>query len=86
MLKHSVIDILKSMSIKEVNRLTNFMKSTYFNKSRKILSLYERLIKYYPDFSNKELSRENLGAFLNKDGIHKGSELRDYLSKLLIDL
>lgn len=83
MLKHSVIDILKSMSIKEVNRLTNFMKSTYFNKSRKILSLYERLIKYYPDFSNKELSRENLGAFLNKDGIHKGSELRDYLSKLL---
>jgi hypothetical protein len=83
MLDHNIIDVLKTLTPKEIIRLTEFLSSPYYNKSSKLLKLYQELLRFYPLFLDSTLTRESIGKKLNKDGIYKDSELRDYLSKLL---
>ncbi len=83
MFKHSLIDLLKSISPKDVRRLKAFINSPYHNHSVKAASLLDELLKFYPDFENENLTKNYLSRALYNDKDFKDSTIRDLLSLLL---
>jgi hypothetical protein len=81
MFKHSVIEILKTLSKKEINNFKKFLTSSYYGRQVVIERLFAELIKYYPEFKSKKLTAENLVSVVSPTG--KYSTLRDSLSLLL---
>ena len=82
MLKHPIIGLLKTFSYEEKKSLSEFMASPYFVKSRRVKELYREIIKYYPLFSNDDLSKEKLSKELYK-GEYKELAIRKLLHELL---
>ena len=58
MIKHRIIDILKTFSIKDIKNFRDYLNSPFFNKSKKIVKVYEILIKFFPDFNSQLLTKE----------------------------
>lgn len=55
-----IIVILKTLTPKEFKDFGRFVHSPFFNRLRNVTKFYEVLKKYYPEFSNKNLSEENI--------------------------
>ncbi len=55
-----VIGILKAMNKEEFRKLRRAFQSPYFVTNARLLSLYDYLKKYYPDFPEKKLQKEKL--------------------------
>lgn len=83
MLKHPVIDLLKSFSSSEVEQFRKFINSPFFNTSKKMVLLFESLVKYYPAFNDLSLTKESLYKEISAGEKFKDSTIRDYLSILL---
>ena len=60
MINYTSIKILKTFSKEDVKKFRDFLHSPFFNKSEKLISFYEALIFYYPDFDSRFLSEEKL--------------------------
>lgn len=60
MIKHNVILHLKNLNHSEISLLRQFLNSPYHNKSKKLLRFFNKLIKYYPDFTSRKLTGQNL--------------------------
>ncbi|MDQ3194769.1 MAG: hypothetical protein M3P82_07215, partial [Bacteroidota bacterium] len=58
MLKSTLLDIIRTFSVEELNKFEDFVRSPYFNKKDIIFSLYSEIKKYAPDLNNAELKRE----------------------------
>ena len=82
MFKHTIFDLLKSLSVKEKNKLTDFISSPYFNKSQTVAKLYNELIKYYPSFIQDELNKENLYGKIINNSTYKDTTVRKFLHDL----
>jgi len=82
MLKHPIIGLLKSFSYEEKKRLSEFIASPYFVKSRRVKELYREIIKFYPLFSHEYLSKEKLSKKLY-NGEYKELAIRKLLHELL---
>jgi len=52
-----LITLLKTFSPKEIKNFSEFISSSYFNKNKNVIKLYEILKKAYPDF--EKLTKEN---------------------------
>lgn len=48
----TLIALLKTLSPKEINRLTDFVHSPYFNKKERVSALLDTLKKQYPEFEH----------------------------------
>ena len=83
MFKHTIFDLLRTFSEKEIKRFSDFLYSPYFNKSRKVIELYDELIRYYPSFKNDELTKEKLYRKLIRRGDYKDPTIRKMLHDLL---
>jgi len=83
--KSKLISVLKSLDKKELKRFEEFINSPYYNKNKNIKTLLEHLMKYYPEFENKDLSGENVFRIIfpkeNYD-YHKLSNLTSDLYQL----
>lgn len=55
-----VIEILKSFSQEEVNKFRKVIYSPYFNNGRKVTVLFNELIKFYPHFASKLLTKKHI--------------------------
>lgn len=82
MFKHPIIGLLKTFSYEEKRSLSEFVASPYFVKSKRIKELYREIIKFYPLFSNEDLSKEKLSRILYK-GEYKELAIRKLLHELL---
>ena len=82
MLKHPIIGLIKTFSSEEKKSLSEFIASPYFVKSRRVKELYREIIKYYPLFSDDDLSKEKLSRKLYK-GEYKELAIRKLLHELL---
>jgi hypothetical protein len=60
MINSIVIETLRSFSSDEIRAFGKFVRSPYFNESPVMTRLYEALRKYYPEFSNRNLTKEKL--------------------------
>lgn len=56
----SLIQLLESFSVKEVKEFGDFIRSPFFNKNESAVSLYNYLRKYYPDFEEGKISKEEV--------------------------
>jgi len=55
-----IISVLKTLSPGEFKDFGRFVNSPFFNRLRNVVKLYVTLKKYYPEFSNKNLTEENI--------------------------
>ena len=83
MFKHTVLNLLKEFSRKELIQLGLFLNSPYHNKSRKVKLLFNEIKKYYPDFNSEELTKERLAFKVNPDLKFRESTFRNLMSDLL---
>lgn len=83
MYTHSLLDLLKALSDKEMMRLGKFLKSPYYNNSAKLIKLFELLKYFYPDFDNKNLTKEYIYRKVLGGSGFNDSTLRNMMSDLL---
>lgn len=82
MLDYSFIDVLRSMSWAELKELRRFILSPYFNRSRKVIKLFDAIIKYHPHYDNTRLTKEWLHSKINNNLPYNEITMR----RLLFDL
>lgn len=58
---------MKTFSIDDVKRFEQFLNSPFFNQSKKLIKLYNVLIRFYPAFNSKFLSEQNLNKRVSPD-------------------
>lgn len=83
MYTHSLFDILKTFSDKELMRFGKFLKSPYFNNSAILLKVFTVLRSYYPEFDNKMLTKENIFRRVYSKAEYNDSTFRNLMSDLL---
>ena len=84
MLKHELLEILKTFSDHEKKRFGKFLNSAYFNKSPKIIKLYSILRKYHPDYNNKKITKLYIYKKLAYNKPFNDSTIRNLLYDLQI--
>ncbi|HRE10920.1 MAG TPA: hypothetical protein PLN22_08895, partial [Ignavibacteria bacterium] len=60
MLDYAFIELLESLTRDEIRSLRKFIVSPYFNKSAKVVKLFDIIIKYHPNFESPKLAKEEL--------------------------
>ncbi len=73
--------LLSKLSQKEFKEFGKFVKSPYFNTNSNILKLYDLIAKYFPDFENENLTKENIYK-----KIYPGEKYNDSTSRGLLFL
>ena len=71
MLSSVTISILKRLSLAELKRCGDFVKSPYHNTTSSLEIIYDAVLKSYPDFNSKTLSYENMAKKIFPDGENK---------------
>lgn len=57
---NSLIKLLRSFTPKEISDFRDFLLSPYFNKKNSVIKLFDIIRKYYPEFADEEISKENV--------------------------
>ncbi len=84
MLKHELLEILKTFSDHEKKRFGKFLNSAYFNKSPKIIKLFNILRKFHPYYNNKKITKLYIYKKLSYDKAFNDSTIRNLLYDLQI--
>lgn len=82
MLDYAFLEILETLTREELKLFRRFILSPYFNRSEKVVKLYDALIRYYPSFQNTGLTKENLHKRIAPDLPYNEITMR----RLLYDL
>lgn len=82
MISSITIDTLKSLDVEEIRSFGKFIRSPYFNESPLLIKLYDALRKYYPEFSNRNLTKEKLHRKIFPGRRYNDEVLRKILSEL----
>lgn len=78
----SIIDILKELSLAEIKSLERFINSPYHNKSKKIKLLFREIKKFYPTFTDKKFTKENLIKKISPSLTYNDSTFRNLVMDL----
>lgn len=78
----TLIKILKKFSRAEINEFEKFLNSPFYNNHSTIVKLYCELKKYYPDFEDISLSKENLFSIASNKRKYDDRLFRKYLSRI----
>lgn len=78
----TIVKILRTFSPDEMNEFEKFLHSPFFNNHSTILRLYRELKKYYPLFTDNNLTKEHLFSAANKGKSYDDQLLRKYLSRI----
>jgi hypothetical protein len=62
MIKSKLIDTLKSFTKQELKELSDLVESPYYNRNKNVTKMFTELKKYYPDFGNRNMTKENVYA------------------------
>ncbi|MEO8209770.1 MAG: hypothetical protein ABI840_04380, partial [bacterium] len=84
MIKSSAILILKTFSEEELKLFTEFLNSSFLNKNKKVIHLFNILKKYHPDYDDKKISKKHLFRKVFKSPDYKESHIRNLFSDLNI--
>lgn len=68
MLSTSTLKILKALDINELKRFGDFIKSPYHNTTTALITVYDAVLKSYPEYISKSLSYENMAKKIFGDG------------------
>ncbi len=84
MLKHQLLEVLRTFSDHEKKRFGKFLNSAYFNKSPKIIKLFSILRKYHPSYNNKKITKMQIYKKLDYGLAFNDSTIRNLLYDLQI--
>ncbi|MBK8551766.1 MAG: hypothetical protein IPL53_12160 [Ignavibacteria bacterium] len=84
MYTHELINLLKTLSPKELMRLSRFLNSPYFNNRRRLIDLFYVLKNFYPAFNKKSLTKENIFKRIYGKADYNDSTYRNLMSDLLV--
>jgi hypothetical protein len=82
MLNSNLIKILGSLSKDEFKNFEDFVSSPYFNKKPTLIAFLNELKKYYPEFTDEALIKENFYKKLYKGKSFNDGVLRNQMSEL----
>jgi hypothetical protein len=83
MLKSKLIEILKTISFKDLNRLDAYLHLPIYNKNEKVLDLFNIIKQEYPSYGNNTvLEKENIIKQLFPDQQKQDAALRVVMSQL----
>ncbi len=83
MLKTNFIDVIKSFSKEEIKKFSEFANSPYHNSSKSVIKLVDQVKKYYPDFENRNFTKEKIFAKVFAAGKYNDQVMRNLLSDAL---
>ncbi len=78
-----LINLLKSFSKKEWNRLELFLSSPYYNRKESVLALFLLLKKTAPEFNTRRIEKERVFKKLYPKKKYKDLEMRLLMSQLV---
>ena len=78
-----VIKLLQTFTGTEFKNLGVFISSAYFNREKVLVSFYDQLKRYYPDFKNSKLNKEIFFKFLFPGKKYNDALLRNTNSDFL---
>jgi hypothetical protein len=55
-----LINLLRTFNAAEIRKFRDFVNSPYFNKNKNIISLYNEIHNFYPEFDAEKLNEEIL--------------------------
>lgn len=84
MISKKLIALLQCLSPKEIKRFGDFLNSPFYNKSRKIVKLYKRIIKEYPGFEFGNLDNEKLHLEIFPEIKYNDATMRHLFSDILL--
>jgi hypothetical protein len=82
MLKHQLLEILKTFSDHEKKRFGKFLNSAYFNKSPKINKLFFILKRYHPYYDNRGITKQAIYKKLDYGLAYNDSTIRNLIYDL----
>lgn len=77
-----VIEVFSTFSKDDVKKFSEYLNSPFFNKSAKLIRLYESLIVFHPEFNSKHLNEKRIFKLVNPDLSFNISTLRNLLHEL----
>ncbi len=60
MYKSQLIEILKTLTPKEIKELSDYVRSPFFNKNEGVVNLFEYIKTFYPDFPEEKIVKEKV--------------------------
>lgn len=78
-----LLKVLRSVSTEELRHFRKVLLSPYFTSNTNLLTLYEILRKYHPDFTSTRLTKEKVFEHIFPDHTYSDSKLRNLMSELL---
>lgn len=78
-----LIQVLMTLSKKEIKQFREFTQSTFFNKNKNVISLLEELCNFHPEFENKNLDAEIIFKKIFPDNDYDYFKIRNLASDLL---
>ncbi|MBS1517677.1 MAG: hypothetical protein JSS91_06290 [Bacteroidetes bacterium] len=78
----NLLKIISSFSENEKKRFAKFVESPFFNNQSTLVRLYKEIIKYYPDFNEKEISKAKIYQVVNPGKEFCDSVFRKQVSNL----
>src|SRR5689334_8259284 len=82
MLDYSFIEIYETFTREDIKAFKRFITSPYFNRSKKVVKLFDQVIKYHPNFESSSLTKEKLHAKVSPEIPYNDITMR----RLLFDL
>ncbi len=79
---HYTIELLKTFDEEELKHFGEFIRSDYFNKREALVRLFTIISKYYPDFTDNALKKENLYKKLYPGKEYNVQTLRNRMTEL----
>lgn len=80
--QHNIISLLLPLSKDEISSAKKFISSPYFNTNKNISGIFDEIIKFHPDFENKNLNKEFIYKKIFKDKPYNDSNMRWILSEI----
>ena len=83
MLKTNFIDVIKTFSKEEMKKFSDFANSPYHNSGKSAAKLIELVKKYYPDFDNRNFTKEKIFVKVFPAGEYNDQVMRNLMSDAL---
>ena len=77
------MSLLSKLNKNEFKDFVKFVKSPYYNSNAKLINLVELIGKYFPDFENEKLTKENIYKHIYPKENYNDSTARGLLSAAL---
>ncbi len=78
-----LVKLLKKFPQDDIKKFRDFVNSPFFNKNKKVIRLAEYILKFYPDFSQKDFEEEAIFKKLFPGETYEYQKIKNLISDLL---